>query len=549
MHLSLPVRTFVSVFYTSGCCMAALAISTLLAFSLSCTAGPLPEIVSDRYARLRYGFEGDRPCWTYTSSSTSEHTAAEDTMPRACIRGADDAQTASAYGSLVMNGLIFLFNPSMGSATDRYGRRIFLMAALSLSTLSPAALLLLQFVPKADPAWYFAARATVELVDFLTITFAALSDVMPKEHRAGSFAVIIGGFYSAYAFGPSLAVVMSHEAVSLVSWIFSVVAFVVGLVFFPETLPSRIVSTIVAEDSQPTPPSTAFLESVETVSDTTLDYPQQQLQLHQREDREAQDEEECNTEVTTVDTTHVYTKSALASTLSKPFRDVSILNRSSTLQLIALGSFLAATVFNTDHTLVMFYIEEHLNVKDDDVASMFFVLGILGEIMQCFALQPLLQCMGERGLLILTFISGTIHNFIYGAARKKQAIYAALALSQVTKLNYPILSSIASQEAQLHEQGQVQGALLALNALAGALGPLAMNGVYEQTKDGTMFLVSSALYFAGFAAIYALPRKHETANNDEFGAVSVAVRSWEATDQGSLAEPLLMATNNTNTTS
>jgi DHA1 family tetracycline resistance protein-like MFS transporter len=226
----------------------------------------------------------------------------------------------------------------------------------------------------------------------------------------------------------------------------------------------------------------------------------------------------------------------------KPFRDMSILSRNHTLRLIALGSFLASTVYNVDHTLVLFYIEQHLDVRDKDMASMLFVLGIVGVIMQCLAFQPLVQCFGERGLLIITFVSGTVHNFIYGAARKKSSIYSALALSQLTKLNFPILSSLSSQQADPHEQGQLQGALFALNALAGAFGPLAMNVVYQHTKDGTMFLASSGLYFTGLVAVLALSRdsKH-LLRQEPIGRTDVQNRadSSDEVDREDMEEPLL----------
>jgi Na+/melibiose symporter-like transporter len=127
------------------------------------------------------------------------------------------------------------------------------------------------------------------------------------------------------------------------------------------------------------------------------------------------------------------------------------------MSLITLGSFLSAAVYETDKSLVLFYIEEHLNVDDADIAQMFFFMGILGVLMQALGLQPLINLMGERGLLVVSFLSGTLHNFLYGAAKNKTVITVAISLSQLTKLNYPILSSMASQGVCTDEQGQVQG--------------------------------------------------------------------------------------------
>mmetsp|Transcript_39876 Transcript_39876/g.96242 ORF Transcript_39876/g.96242 Transcript_39876/m.96242 type:complete len:656 (+) Transcript_39876:120-2087(+) len=556
-------KLFVRTFFleSSSCGLTVLSISILVSLSLSSTAGVVPEVVTDRYARLRYGYDTNtdndysdnnnnrhdldhHACWMYTT----------DDMPPACTKGADDAQTASAYGSLVMNGVLFVVNSSIGRATDMYGRRIFLILSIFLYTLSPAALLYIQRFPKADPVWYFGARATVGIMDFNTIAFAALSDVIPTVHRAASFAVILGGFYVSYAFGPALAVVLSHQQATFASWVLSIVALVVAILFFPETLHQTsqslqsveghvdnhlvdyvaLTETVVEESYPPAPPSSAFLGAS----------CQQQQQQQQKEgegeggetpymDKEQQETSSCDdgngneseagvavlsnsdNEEDCGGRERKNVLSRFKDLVLKPVRDMSILRRNQTLTLVALGSFLASTVYNVDHTLVLFYVEEHLDVRVHDIAQMLFVLGIVGVIMQCFAFQPLIQCFGEHGLLIVTYISGTVHNFIYGAARKKSAIYSALALSQLTKLNFPILSSLASQEVDESSQGQVQGAMLGLNALAGAFGPLAMNVVYEHTKDGTMFLVSSGLYFTGLLAVIALSRDNKHRCRDE----------------------------------
>ena len=98
---------------------------------------------------------------------------------------------------------------------------------------------------------------------------------------------------------------------------------------------------------------------------------------------------------------------------------------------------------------------------------------------------------------------------MYGLARKKNSLYAAFVVSQFTKLSFPTLSSLASQHVCEHEQGRIQGALFATNAVAGALGPLAMEFVYHRTKDqlfpGFMFVFAAALYFLGALVATALP--------------------------------------------
>lgn len=520
------LRSFPSIFVASKAGLTALSISVLLSFGIVITVGVVPEVLADRYARLYHGYTAEDHC-----SSFSDHNL----MPQACRDGADDAQTGSAWGSMVMNLLTFYCNPVIGSQSDIHGRRGPLLLAISLFMLSPITFLIIQRIPSMDPAWFYAADSSTGLVNFLSLVFASMSDCMPEEFRAGSFAAIMAGFYCGYAVGPSLTLLMSHEAASWLSCVLCVAAFVFAVLFFPETLPERAAS--VAATNQYTDTQNHSVAQLTLTSDDGN---------HQGGDLEERNADK-------VGCFHS-SPSSLMSFILRPFRDLSILNASSSMQLVTLGSFLSATVYMTDRTLVVFYIEENLNVREADIARMFFILGLLGVLFQAIGLQPLIHCLGERGLLILSFLSGTFHNACYGLARNKAAIYVALSFSQLTKLNYPVLSSIASSQVLPSKQGQIQGALFALNALAGAIGPLCMNAVYDQTKDGplgpgAMFLLASFLYFLGTIAVYMIPasidtRPQSTEVEDdgmrEEGIMEIACGN---SNFGDLGEPLLPSQN------
>jgi DHA1 family tetracycline resistance protein-like MFS transporter len=163
---------------------------------------------------------------------------------------------------------------------------------------------------------------------------------------------------------------------------------------------------------------------------------------------------------------------------------------------------------------------------------MCLALGIAGMFMQGYLLQPLIQCLGEKGLLVLSFLSGTCHNLLYGIARSQGPLYAALILSQLTKTNVPILSSLASKGASSNEQGRIQGALFATNAIANAVGPVSMEFVYNVTKDkmpGFMFIYAAGLYAVGTLVVSFIPAR----TSESSSAPSADQRSVD------LEEPLL----------
>ena len=203
----------------------------------------------------------------------------------------------------------------------------------------------------------------------------------------------------------------------------------------------------------------------------------------------------------------------------RPLQGLKILNQNMAIRLVAVGAFISGMVYSTDATLCLYYFENHLHVNDSDLARMFLVMGFVGIVIQAFLLKFLLQILGEKGLLVTSFISGTIHNLIYGLAQTKFLIYVALSLSQLTKTNFPILSSLASAHATDYQQGSIQGALFALSALANAIGPMCLQLF---SSNGHMFVVASGLYLIGTLVVSFLPDKKR---QDE--------------DNGDLEEPLL----------
>jgi len=103
-------------------------------------------------------------------------------------------------------------------------------------------------------------------------------------------------------------------------------------------------------------------------------------------------------------------------------RHISILNRGAVIRLVAMGSFFCSIVFATDSNLLLFYIEDQLNVRDKDNARrIFFVMGMLGIMFQAFLLHPLTQCLKEKGLLATSFLPGTLHSLLYGLARDERS--------------------------------------------------------------------------------------------------------------------------------
>ena len=325
------------------------------------------------------------------------------------------------------------------------------------------------------------------------LMFAAFSDILPESLRAQSYGLFIAVFFGGYAIAPSLPLVLNHLQTAIASLILTFLSFAMALVWLPETLSDDV---------------------------------QQSARLKRSNERNNENG-------------HSF---CLLGIIKRPFDEITILAKDKILALLAAGSFFSSMVFASDSTLVLYYIEEQLDVGDKDIASMFLMLGIVGLILQGGAVQPLVQWLGEKRLLVVTFAFGSFHNILYGLARTKFTIYIALMVSQLTKLNTPVLSSLASKDADKEEQGRIQGALSASNAIAFSLGPLTMEFVYHRTKNtnlgpGFMWFYAAMLYAVGTCLIAFIPSDKNP--DDPVVLLGDNTGDPEIPENDSLEQPLL----------
>lgn len=407
--------------------------------------------MSDRYARLHHGYTDATECSAYGSSS----------KPDACFAGSADAQNAVAIEQLISNVLTFFTSSLVGSLSDQHGRRGILILGVFMSSLSPLFLLLIQMNPQMSPTWYYAIGAIQGLVNWVAVALSALSDVMPKKWRAPSFGLLLAGFSFGFALAPMVALVLGHFYVTFMSLTMVWLGLFVVVLFFPETLP----------------PAASERASL--------------IREEQLNDMEGM-------------------KSWLW-VIYRPIWELTILNRSRLFRLLSALAFFSGIVSSGDRTLLIYYLEERLAFNDKDVATMFLILGVLGIFVQGVMLKVFNDLIGERKVVMLCFLLGTLHNTLYGLAKNKQTIFIAVSIGSFVSMAFPTISAIKSNNVDESEQGRIQGALYSLSALASALGPLIMRFVYHFTKNGhlvgpgSMFLFAAGLYAVASYCAYLLP--------------------------------------------
>jgi len=422
----------------------------LYALSIGSSVGVIPSVMMDRYARLNHNFDG------YACSSYGN-----DAKPVECSLGSDDAQGASAIEGLVKNSLAFLTSSMIGSISDLRGRKGLLVLGFALSLIGPSLLVAIQVKKSIHPFWYYAGRSVSGVINWMTIALSSLSDALPPQWRAPSFGLLFAGFSAGFCLSPTIAIPLGHFYVSVVSLVLSVFCFLFLVIYVPETLPLEV----------------------------------SREALRQRREQQR-----------TIRRRWLYF-------LTRPFRELAILNRSHLFHLLAALAFLNGVVGTADQSLLLYYIENRLYFHDKDVALLFFLIGILGLIIQGSMLKTLIDLLGERRVLMVGFLGGVFNNTFYGLARSKAAIYIGAAFGSLTMMTFPVISAIKANNVDVSEQGRIQGALFSLQCLSSALGPVSLNHVYTVTKDwaypgpGTMFFFAGFLYLIAVYIVTLLPQK------------------------------------------
>eukprot|EP00571_Detonula_confervacea_P011970 CAMPEP_0172305814 /NCGR_PEP_ID=MMETSP1058-20130122/7032_1 /TAXON_ID=83371 /ORGANISM="Detonula confervacea, Strain CCMP 353" /LENGTH=533 /DNA_ID=CAMNT_0013017527 /DNA_START=48 /DNA_END=1649 /DNA_ORIENTATION=- len=435
-----------------------IALCLILALALGSTIGVVPAVVEDRYARLHHGYTG-APCLEL----------AKEDRPHECMLGNEDAQNAAAMTSFISNVCTFATSSMMGSISDERGRRGIMLVGIGLSILGPLNLVLMQLFENMSPFFYYASHATSGLVSWMAVALSALSDVMPPMWRAPSFGLVLAGFSMGFALSPILAVFLSHLGVSIFSLGILVGGFMFACVSLPETL-----SPISSEKARLK--RLAERPMMETQTEVIMYY------------------------------------------LQRPMKELMILNRNKLFRLLSALAFFSGCISTADHTLFLYYVVDNFGFGDKDIAVLFLIIGIMGMLVQTVVLKPLNSLIGERRVIIVAFLVGALHNYLYGVAKYKSTIFISATIASLTGMSFPTISAIKANNVDELEQGRIQGALYSLSSLASALGPMMLRYVYSQTKDGggfgkgTMFIFGAGLYLVATLCAWLLPEEQANSN-------------------------------------
>jgi DHA1 family tetracycline resistance protein-like MFS transporter len=154
------------------------------------------------------------------------------------FRGGNAVSAANWLGwfGTIFAAMQFFFSPVLGVLSDRFGRRpVILLSNLGLG---------LDYIVMAlSPTigWLFVGRVISGIsASSIPTAMAYISDVIPKEKRAGAFGMIGVAFGVGFILGPAIGGPLGDISPRLPFWVaagFSLANWLYGFLFVPESLP------------------------------------------------------------------------------------------------------------------------------------------------------------------------------------------------------------------------------------------------------------------------------------------------------------------------
>lgn len=147
-----------------------------------------------------------------------------------------NAANWNGWFALVFAGMQFVFSPVLGVLSDRFGRRpVILLSNLGLG---------LDYIVMAmapSLAWLFLGRIISGITaSSVSTAMAYISDVVPREKRAGAFGMIGVAFGVGFVLGPAIGGPLGDISPRLPFYVaagFSLANWLWGYFFVPESLP------------------------------------------------------------------------------------------------------------------------------------------------------------------------------------------------------------------------------------------------------------------------------------------------------------------------
>ena len=180
---------------------------------------------------------------------------------------------------------------------------------------------------------------------------------------------------------------------------------------------------------------------------------------------------------------------------SNPLGSVMSLGRIKGVKSLIFIFFLLAMAHTVYPTTFAFSTQEGLGWTAGDIGYSLGAFGIASMIVQGGLIRIIIPKVGLFWAGTIGIISAVIAYTMMGSANKGWVIYAAGPFAAFAGLYGPALTNMMSSRVSESEQGELQGAIGAAQALSMMIGPFAMAGMFSYYADSGLKTASGIATF------------------------------------------------------
>ncbi|TDH72946.1 hypothetical protein CCR75_003783 [Bremia lactucae] len=197
--------------------------------------------------------------------------------------------------------------------------------------------------------------------------------------------------------------------------------------------------------------------------------------------------------------------------------------------LIALTSFVVNGVFQ----IQPFFLNTIVEFDIQDFSKLTLLGGILALVGQILILKPLVNCVREKGVIVIALVANTIGASGFALTAyypHKWLIYALCIPGCISDLSLPAISALKSMNVSEKEQGRLQGSIYGARSIFEALGPVIFASLYGAMTTQSIwsqafpYMLASLLYLLGIGMALWLPAGKGVSSRD-FVAASAPLMS------------------------
>lgn len=172
--------------------------------------------------------------------------------------------------------------------------------------------------------------------------------------------------------------------------------------------------------------------------------------------------------------------------------------------MLAVTVFVWSMSYQSLYSVWSFFGLERFGWTPAQVGWSLAAVGVTGAIMQGVVGRRIIPRYGQHNIIIAGAISAMAGYAIYAFASVGWVLYVGIAVSALQGLVFPCLQGLMSADVPASEQGELQGSVSSLQALASIMGPPLMTSTFAWFSGGggsVYFPGAPFLLSVGFAAL------------------------------------------------